>query len=101
MALLRLIVATLPQIMLLLLLGGWLDLIGGFNQTDAGFGVVVLLFFLNPVATLILHIVETLKYRRSMAQQRVDSSGKWRGLSFLLFAQALVTNMFVLSQLKM
>jgi hypothetical protein len=101
MTMFRIIVTTLPQILVLLLLGGWLDLLWGFNHTDAGFSVLVFLFLLNPIATLILLIVETTKYRILAKKNQGTGSLRWRRMSVALFAEALVTNLFILSQLRM
>ena len=97
----RIAVTTLPQILVLLLLGGWLDLLWGFNHTDAGFSVLVFLFLLNPVVTLILLIVETIKYRILVKKNKGTGSLRWRRISIALFVEALVTNLFILSQLRM
>jgi hypothetical protein len=59
----RIVVTALPQLLLLLLLGGRLDLLGGFNRTDAGFGIVVALFFLAPLAAAALLVVEVMRRR--------------------------------------
>jgi len=40
-----------------MLVGGRLDLLGGWNHTDSGFGVLILLFFVTPLATAILLVV--------------------------------------------
>jgi hypothetical protein len=97
----RIAVTTLPQILILLLLGGWLDLLWGFNHTEAGLNVLVFLFLLNPVVTLILLIVETIKYRILVRKNKGTGSLRWRRISIALFAEALVTNLFILSQLRM
>ncbi len=101
MTVFRIIVAALPQILVLLLLGGLLDLLGGFNHTDAGFSVLILLFLINPAATLILLIIETIKYRRFVKNNKGTGSLTWRNTSILLFVEALATNLFILSQLRM
>ena len=97
----RIAVTTLPQILVLLLLGGWLDLLWGFNHTEAGLNVLVFLFLLNPVVTLILLIVETIKYRILVKKNKGTGSLRWRRISIALFIEALVTNLFILSQLRM
>jgi len=56
-AVFRTIVGLLPQILLFMLVGGRLDLLGGWNHTDSGFGVLILLFFVTPLATAILLVV--------------------------------------------
>ena len=101
MTMFRIIVTTLPQILVLLLLGGWLDLLWGFNHTEAGLNVLVFLFLLNPFVTLILLIVETIKYRILVKKNTGTGSLIWRRMSVALFSESLVTNLFILSQLRM
>ena len=101
MAIIRFIVAALPQILVLLLLGGWLDLLGGFNHTDAGFSVLILLFLFNPIATFVLLIVEVVKCRRFVKHKKGTGSLWWRNMAIFLFVEALATNLFILSQVKM
>ncbi len=101
MTVFRFIVAALPQILILLLLGGWLDLLGGFNHTDAGFSVLILLFLVNPAATLILLIFEIIRYRRFVKYNKGTGSLTWRTISIFLFVEALATNLFIFSRLRM
>ncbi|MGH9960922.1 MAG: hypothetical protein ACREBC_28030 [Pyrinomonadaceae bacterium] len=95
MAAFRIIVALLPQILLLMLIGGKLDLLGGWNHTDSAFGVLITLFLVTPVATAILLIVETVKYRK------VTGSYLQSGFAVLLFLEALAIDSFILSQVRM
>ena len=97
----RIAVTTLPQILVLLLLGGWLDLLWGFNHTEAGLNVLIFLFLFNPIVTLILLIAETIKYQILVKKNKGTGSLRWRRISIALFVEALVTNLFILSQLRM
>lgn len=87
MLLLRIIAIALPQTLVLMLIGGWFDLLGGWNHTDSGFGILILLFLLNPVVVVIYLIIETMRYRKSacksntglcyeMVSERIHTSGQ-------------------------
>ncbi len=97
----RIIAITLPQILVLMLLGAWLDLLGGWNHTDSAFSTLILLFIFSPIVTLILLIVETIKYRKLANRERETKSFLMPGLAIFLFVEALVINVFILSQLRM
>lgn len=101
MAIFRIIVALLPQILFLLLLGGKLDLLGGWNHTDSAFGVLIVLFLVTPVATAILLIVETIKYRKHVNEEKETRSSVMPGFAIFLFLEALVIDIFILSQVRM
>ena len=97
----RLIASALPQILILLFLGGWLDILGGFNHTDLGFNIFMLLFLVTPVVSLIFIIVETLKYRRHVKFNQGAGSLLWRNLSIILFIETLVICLLILSTFRM
>jgi len=101
MTVLRFIVAALPQILVLLFLGGGLDLIGGFNQTDVGFSIFIILFLVTPFATFIFLIVETVKYQRLVKYNKGSGSLAWRNISIILFIEALAISLFILSTFRM
>ncbi len=101
MVILRTIGSVLPQILLLLLLGGTLDLLGGWNHTDTATGVLLVLFLLNPIVTSILLIVETVKYRRQKKSGNGTPSFLMPGLAIFYFVEALGTDVVILSQLRM
>lgn len=101
MAVFRIIVALLPQILLFLLVGGNLDLLGGWNHTDSAFGVLVILFLVTPVATALLLVVETIKYRKHVTGEKVTRSLVMPGFAIFLFLEALVIDIFILSQVRM
>ena len=101
MLFLRIVVATLPQLMVLLLLGGWLDLLGGLNNTDAGLSILMFLFLANPVLALMLLFVEVTKHRKLLRLNREIKSSGWVNLSIALFIETLMTNLLVISQIKM
>jgi hypothetical protein len=82
-------------------LGGRLDLLGGWNRTDSAFGVLILLFFVTPLATAILLVVETVRYGRHVKRGIEPRSFLMPGLAILLFLEALTIDLFILSQLRM
>ena len=101
MLLFRLIAITLPQILVLMLVGASLDLLGGWNHTDSGFGVLLLLFLLNPVVAVIFLLVESIRYRKLGKQGQEARSFFMPGLAILIFVEVFATNLFLLSQARM
>ena len=97
----RLIASALPQILILLFLGGWLDLLGGFNHTDLGFNTFMLLFLATPIITLIFIIVESLKYRKYVKYNQGNGSLLWRNISIVLFIETLAICLLILSTFRM
>jgi len=94
------IAVVLPQILVFLLIGSAIDLLGGFNKADTGFDVLIILFLLNPVVTLILLITEMVKYRKHRKTRIETPSFFMLALALFLFVEALVTNVFILSQVS-
>ena len=101
MLLIRLIAIALPQILVLMLVAGWLDLLGGWNHTDSGFGVLILLFLLNPVVAVIFLSVETLRYRKLGKQGDESRSVLMPAVAILIFTEVFATNLFLLTQVRM
>jgi len=101
MVIFRSFAAALPQILILLLLGGSFDLLGGWNHTDAAFGVLILLFAVAPLMTAILLIVEIVRYRRLASGGSGSRSFLMPGVAIFLFVESLTINIFILSQAKM
>ena len=100
MKVLRILAISLPQILVLLLIGGALDLLGGWNHTDAAFNTLIILFLINPIVTLLSLAVEMIKYRKSKRQGETISF-IMPGLAIFLFIEALLTNIVILSQVRM
>lgn len=101
MTILRVIVAILPQLLILLLLGGKFDLLGGWNHTDLAFSILILLFLVTPVATAMLLIIEVIRFRKKRSSGGDTKLYSRRGLALFLFVEALVINISILSQLRM
>lgn len=101
MFILRFIAISLPQLLLLLPLGASMDLLGGWNHTDAGFNTLLLLFLMTPVVTLNLLIFEIIKYRKSRRLLPERPVRFWPGVAIFLCTETLVINLALLSQLRM
>lgn len=97
----RIVVAALPQLLLVMLVGGRFDLLGGWNRTDGAFGVLIALFLVTPVATLALLVVEVVWRRRQAKRDAGAGSSRMVGLATFLLVEALVVNAYVLSQARM
>ena len=90
MRILRWLAVLLPQLLWILLLARSFDLPGGWNNTDAATGLVMALFVLSPLVAGM----------RLVAEWFAGDRGS-RIVAALLFAEAIVINLFILSQLKM
>ena len=101
MIVLRIVAIALPQILLLMLAGAAMDLLGGSNHTDTGFGVLILLFLLNPVVAVIFLLAELLRYRKPGQQGKTPRSFLLPGVATLIFVEVLATNLYLLSQASM
>jgi hypothetical protein len=92
----RIAVGLLPQILALLLLGGQFDLLGGWNKTDAAFGILIVLFLATPLATALLMAFEVLNYRHRKRKQETVSL-LMPGIGIFLFIEALALDALLLS----
>ena len=101
MLIFRTIVASLPQILIVLLFGGELGLLGGWNRTDTGLNVLILLFLVTPVATAFLLVVEIVRYGLHVKRGIEPRSFAMPGLAILLFLEALAIDVFIVSQVRM
>jgi hypothetical protein len=101
MAAFRIVVAFLPQALILLLVGGRFDLLGGFNRTDAGFSTLIALFLVTPVATLVLLVVEIVRYILLIKRKDSARSFLMPAVAIFLFFEALAVDLYLLSQLRM
>lgn len=101
MAAFRILVALLPQLLILLDAGARFDLLGGLNRTDAGFGILMALFLVAPVATLLLLVVEIIRYVLRTRRKDPARSFRMPALAIFLFLEALAIDGYIVSQLKM
>jgi hypothetical protein len=99
--LLRILGSTLPQVLALLLVGGWLDLLGGWNHTDAAFGTLILLFLFSPLMALSLLVTELLAYRKLKKGGQTSPSFSMPGLAMFLVSESFAINLFILTQVRM
>ena len=101
MAAFRTIVALLPQVLILLLIGGSHDLLFGLNRTDAGFGILLALFLVTPVATLVLLVVEVIRYVLQAKRKDPAKSFMMPAVAIFLFLEALAVDLYIVSTLRM
>jgi hypothetical protein len=97
----RIIVALLPQLIIILYVGGRFDLLGGFNRTDAGFGTLMALFLVTPVATLALLVVEVIRYILQVKRKDPAKSFLMPALAIFFFLEALAVDLYILSRFRM
>ena len=95
MKVLRLLSILLPQLLVILLIGGSFDLLGGWNKTDEAFSLLLMLFLLNPLIVGAFVVIAAIRHRRKTGP-RSDLI-----LGSALLAEALLTNLVILSQLRM
>jgi hypothetical protein len=100
-SLLRLVAYSLPQVLLVLLAGAWLDLLGGWNHTDAGFSTFLLVCGLTPVAVIVLLAVEVFRYIVSLRRPDGRASLLMPGLAMLLTVETFLILIFILSQVRL
>ena len=100
MIFLRSAAIALPQILILLLVGGANDMLGGWNQTSAALTTVISLFLLGPVTALALLITEAIKcYKANRGERR--GAIFFIGLAVILLVESLAIDLYFLSQLRM
>ena len=97
---LRILAIALPQLLILLFTAGSLDLLGGWNHTDSALNTLIILFLVGPIVTLLFLIVEIIKYRR-FKQRGELRSFLIPFFAIFLFVEALLINVFILSQIRM
>ena len=70
MVVLRVIGGLLPQILILLIFSVQQGLFGGWNNVTLEFvGLLAMLILFGPIVTVILLIVETVRYRKIKREQ--------------------------------
>ena len=97
----RLVAIALPQILVLLWVGGTLDLLGGWNQTGDALSTLFVLFLLNPVVTLALLIVEIVRCYKAGKGERGWPSFFSILLAIVLFIESLAIDLYLLTQVRM
>ncbi|KPJ82134.1 MAG: hypothetical protein AMJ58_02495 [Gammaproteobacteria bacterium SG8_30] len=98
MRLLRIIAIAMPQLLVLLMAGGYLDLLGGWNHTDAAGITLLFLALAAPVVALLWLVAEAI--RRSLRRRQGESTGPiWPAV--LILAEALALDLLILSMARM
>lgn len=97
----RIVAAALPQVLILLFLGGSFDMLWGFNRTDAGFSTLVVLFLATPVATLVLLVGEIVRYVLLVKRKDAARSFAMAAVAIFLLLEALTVDLYILSQFRM
>lgn len=101
MLFIRLYVVSLPQALLLLLLGAQMDLLGGWNHSETALHVLLLLSLIAPLFTMGLLILELVRYRRRYRESSEGASFRWPAVALLLCVETFAINLYILSQMKM
>lgn len=96
----RCIAIALPQLLIVLLVAGSHDMLGGWNQTSDAMSTVLILFLLSPVVTLALMIIEITRCCKANKGERARTF-LFTGLAIVLFVEALAIDLYFLSQLRM
>jgi hypothetical protein len=96
----RTVAFALPQILIVLLIGGSNDMLGGWNQTDDAMLTVVALVLLSPVTALALLVTEIVKGYKANQGER-GMAFLFIGLGVLLLVEALAIDLYFLSLLRM
>jgi len=97
----RIVSASLPQLLILLYLGGRFDFIFGFNRTDYGFTILLFLFVLIPLINSSWLLVEITLSIRLARNRREPISFFMPGVALLFFVESLLVDIFLLSQARM
>ena len=97
----RVFAISLPQLLILLDIGAGLDLLGGLNRTDAGFGILLILFVSAPVVTMLWFIFESIRSHRLAKHQNRSMSLLMPGLALFVFFESLAIDISLLSQARM
>lgn len=101
MTILRLISIVATQVPLLYFEAGSRDLLGGFNQTDAGFSLMVTLFVLVPFLDLSWLILESRRAWRRTRDRGLNRSLLLPPVALLFFFEALAIDLYILSHARM
>jgi hypothetical protein len=100
MKIFRWIAYSIPQLLILLILGGRFDLLYGLNHTDAGFMLLIVVFVASPVVSMLLMIIELIRYFHRRHRER-RLSFLMPGISIFLMIEALMLEVFILSLVRM
>ena len=101
MTLLRLFAIVFTQLPLIYFELGSRDMLGGFNQTDQGFGLMIALFAAAPLLTLAWLIVESGRTVRLTKEKGFNRSLLLPVVALLFFFEAIAIDLYLLSHVRM
>jgi hypothetical protein len=96
MGILAIVAVLLPQLLLLMIVGGYFDLLGGWNHSESGLHVLVGLFAAAPVVAVLWMIALAVSNWLGRSHGR-PAQPLWPAL--LLLIEAIGIDLLVLSQL--
>ncbi len=100
MALFRLVVYLLLQLLLFLFVAGSKDMLGGWIQADSAMGTLLALFFLWPISAVTLCGFE-IKYFCTGARKPQIKRALLTVLALLVLSEALAIDIYLLTQVRM
>lgn len=101
MNLLRAIAVTMTQVPILFFELGRRDMLGGFNQTDQGFGLMIGLFIVVPLIDLVWLIIESRRTFKLTREKGFNKSLLLPFVALFFFFEALAIDLYLLSHVRM
>ena len=101
MSFFRAAVIVLTQVPLLYFELGSRDMLGGFNQTDQGFGLMVGLFIVVPLINLAWLIVESLRAFKLTREVGFNKSLLFPVVALFFLFEAIAVDLYLLSHVRM
>ena len=98
MTLLRYTAILLPQLLLLLMAGGYFDVLAGWNHSESALNVLMALFVLAPLAAAAWWVALLVANRRDRVRGRLPQP-LWPAV--ILLIEALALDLLILSQARM
>jgi hypothetical protein len=97
----RIMAIFLTQFTIILYFGGKYDLIFGFNQTDAGFSTLLMLFVLVPLLNLFWLIIEIILSVKQSKQQVRAVSFLMPVIALFFLIESIGIDLYLISQARM
>ncbi|MES9857583.1 MAG: hypothetical protein ABW166_13405 [Sedimenticola sp.] len=98
---LRSIAISTTQLPIIYFIAGANDLLFGFNQTDAGFGLMILLFVFVPIINLIWITTEIKRLVKRTKEHGQLASMQMTGIALFFFVESIAIDLYLLSQVRM